>query len=277
MTSQRPRDLVFTLYGEYLLQRDEPTWAGSLIALLRPLGLSEGATRTILSRMARRRWLAKERRGRNAYYELTTRGRRLLEDGVHRIFHTSWDTPWDGSWLLLAYSIPEDRRQLRDRLRSRLMWLGFGSLGNGLWINPHQVEDRVAAIAEEMGIAGHMEVFRARRVGQDSPKDLVAKCWNLREVNAHYRTFVDRWTSRMHRNGGDGCGGLPDERCYTLRFRLINEFQRFPLEDPYLPRALLPGDWLGDRAAELFLDTHSKLIGPADAYVDRILAQNPTN
>ncbi len=277
MTSQRPRDLVFTLYGEYLLQRREPTWVGSLIALLRPLGLSEGATRTIVSRMARRGWLKRERVGRNAYYDLTARGRRLLEDGRERIFHTSWDAPWDGSWLLLAYSIPENRRHLRDRLRTRLAWLGFGSLGNGLWINPHYVEDRVAAAAEEMGIVEHLEVFRARRIGQDAPEALVDKCWDLAAVNAHYAAFVDRWTARMNKHCPDQSAELGGETCYTLRFRLINEFQGFPLEDPYLPRPLLPNDWLGDRAAQLFLGIHERLIGPADAYVDRILSHNPVN
>ncbi len=277
MTSQRPRDLVFTLFGEYLLQQPEPTWVGSLIALLRPLGLSEGATRTILSRMTRRGWLQKERRGRNAYYDLTARGRRLLEDGVERIYHTSWDAPWDGSWLLLAYSIPEDQRHVRDRLRSRLTWLGFGSLGNGLWINPHHVEQRVEETAAEMGISDHIEVFRGHRVGVDDQAALVAKCWDLPAVNARYRAFVDRWTAHMERYERSGCENLNGELCYTMRFRLANEFQSFPKEDPYLPRPLLPDDWVGDRAAATFRSIHDRLVGPADAYVARIVAQSPDN
>ncbi len=52
MPAQRPQDLVFTLYGEYLLHRDEPIWVGSLISLLQPFGLAEAAVRTALSRMA---------------------------------------------------------------------------------------------------------------------------------------------------------------------------------------------------------------------------------
>jgi phenylacetic acid degradation operon negative regulatory protein len=186
MPAQRPQDLVFTLYGEYLLHRDEPIWVGSLISLLQPFGLSEGAVRTVLSRMARKGWLDGQRTGRNSFYDLAPKGRRLLEEGQDRIFHPSWDGPWDGSWFLLAYSIPEDVRHLRDRLRDRLAWLGFGSLGNGLWISPYDVEQEVRALAEQLGIQQHLECFQAQRVGNREPQALVDRCWDLPGVNAHY-------------------------------------------------------------------------------------------
>ncbi len=48
MPAQRSQDLVFTLYGEYLLHHDEAIWVGSLISLLQPFGLSEGAVRAVL-------------------------------------------------------------------------------------------------------------------------------------------------------------------------------------------------------------------------------------
>ena len=272
--AQRPQDLVFTLYGEYLLDREGPAWVGALIALLHPFGLSEGAVRTVLSRMARKGWLSARKIGRHAFYELTPRGRKLLEEGQARIFHPSWDSPWDERWFLLAYSIPEDARKLRDRLRDRLAWLGFGSLGNGLWISPHDVEAAVADLAAELGIEEHVECFRASRVAGAPVADLVSRCWDLTEVNEHYRDFLERWTPVRERT----VAGSPieDEECYTLRFGLIHEFRAFPLEDPYLPRMLLPEGWVGEEASELFHELHDKLVGPADAHVDRVLALTPT-
>ena len=76
----RPRDLVFTLFGEYLLERSETVWVGTLITLLEPFGLTEGTVRTALSRMVKKGWLEARREGRHAYYSLTPRGRRLLEE-----------------------------------------------------------------------------------------------------------------------------------------------------------------------------------------------------
>jgi phenylacetic acid degradation operon negative regulatory protein len=57
---------------------------------------------------------------------------------------------------------PGELRPLRDRLRVRLSWLGFGSLGNGLWISPHDVAERVREIGEELGVTAHLELFRGR-------------------------------------------------------------------------------------------------------------------
>ncbi len=274
MTAKRPRDLVFTLFGEYLLHRSEPVWVGSLIALLQPFELSEGAVRTTLSRMARRGWLHRERRGRNSFYELAPRGRRLLEEGAQRIFHPTWDEPWDGCWLLLAYSIPEDLRHLRDRLRNQLAWLGFGSLGNGLWLNPHDVEREVSELTDELDIGEHLEVFRARRLQGDTPAALVAKCWDLETINASYTEFIERWTPKLHARPGSG-SDVDGERSYALRFHLIHEFRAIPLEDPYLPRPLLPPGWMGDEAAGLFRALHDQMVGPADEYVDAILSETP--
>jgi phenylacetic acid degradation operon negative regulatory protein len=271
--SQRPQDLVFTLYGEYLLDREGPTWVGALISLLHPFGLSEGAVRTVLSRMAGKGWLSARRIGRHAFYELTPRGRKLLEEGQARIFHPSWDGPWDERWFLLAYSIPQDSRKLRDRLRDRLAWLGFGSLGNGLWISPHDVEDAVSDLANELGIEEHVECFRASRVAGAPVAELVARCWALEDVSEHYREFFERWAPVLERMWE----GPPvdDEECYTLRFGLIHEFRAFPLEDPYLPRALLPDGWAGEAATDLFHELHDRLVGPADAHVDRVLGRTP--
>lgn len=271
MSAQRPQDLVLTLYGEYLLNREHPVWVGSLISLLQPFGLSEGAVRTVLSRMARKGWLDAQRLGRNSFYELTPQGKHLLEEGQQKIFHPSWDTDWDGTWFLLAYSIPEDVRQLRDRLRDRLAWLGFGSLGNGLWISPHDVAAEVLEISDLLGIDQHLECFKAQRLGNNDIRELVTKCWDLPAINARYIDFAGRWAPELSRCvAGVPKGDVPAEECFTLRFDLIHEFRTFPLEDPYLPRSLLPDRWHGDEANQLFQTLHDLLEGPADAYVDEI-------
>ena len=275
MSSQRPQDLVFTLYGEYLRRRQGPVWVGSLIRLLAPFGISEGGVRTVLSRMARKGWLAVERRGRHAYYGLTPRGDRLLAEGEARIFHPSWSERWDGRWYLVAYSIPEQRRHLRDRLRIRLAWLGFGSLGNGLWISPHDVGDRVSEVARDMGVTELLECFRARHLGDGDHDGLVQRCWDLPALANRYRGFLDQWRPRLE-SWRDGAHVLSEADCFANRFNLIHEFREFPLEDPYLPRSLLPEGWPGPDAGSLFNDLHDLLEGPAERYVGDILGEHAT-
>lgn len=276
MANSRPQDLVFTLFGDYLLHRPAPVWVGSLIALLRPLGLSDGAVRTVLSRMAKRGWLTSTREGRHSFYDLTGRGRRLLEKGEARIYHPSWDQPWDGRWFLLAYSIPEESRHLRHRLRDRLSWLGFGSLGNGLWMSPYDLEDEVAEVARSLGIDEYVECFRTEDGRAPEPARLVAKCWDLPAINERYEDFIGRYAPEFERcRAGVAEDEIDVEACFVLRFELIHEYREFPFVDPYLPRSLLPRTWAGECAAHLFKVFHELLAEPADHYVDTVLSDTP--
>lgn len=271
--ARRPQDLVFSLFGEYLLGRHAPVWVGSLIELLEPFEMSPNAVRTVVSRMSRKGWLTAERKGRRSFYDLTWRGRKLLEEGAERIYHPPRDEPWDGSWHLVAYSIPEGERHLRDRLRVRLAWLGCGSLGNGLWISPHPIADAVRVIAEELELTDHLEVFRAEHLGFSDIDRMVSQAWNLQDINRHYEAFIRRFNRPfVQARKKLENGGLDPRDAYAHRFELIHAYRDFPLIDPYLPRALLPRDWAGDCVAWLFEKYHHLLTEPADRYVDRVLA-----
>jgi phenylacetic acid degradation operon negative regulatory protein len=275
----RSQDLVFTLYGDYLLGRESLVWVGSLITLLGHLGMSPMAVRTALSRMTRKGWLTVERNGTRSYYGLTRRGRRLLEEGRERIYHPPRDERWDGSWYLISYSIPERRRHLRDSLRVKLLWLGCGPVTNGLWISPHDVRAEVADVARSLRIERHVELFRAQHCGFSSVGQLVEQCWDLPEINRRYAAFIARWSADRER-----CRqcGIPHARgravppcatpadCFVRRFLLVHEYRGFPLEDPYLPRQLLPKDWKGEEAARLFEEYHALLTEPAERYVESV-------
>lgn len=274
MPSRTPKNLILTLFGEYLLHRPGPVWVGSLIDLCEPLGVSEGAVRTALSRMSSGGWIASERHGRNAFYALTGRGHRLLEEGERRIYRPRWDEPWDGTWQVVAYSIPEEERSLRDRLRLRLSWLGFGSLGSGLRISPHDAREQVAEVADVLGVLDRVELFEARHMGFSDVERLVERCWDLPAVHGRYRDFIDRYLPGFRRFRRElESGELSDEEAYVERFDLVHEYREFPLEDPYLPRELLPEDWAGDCAAGLFRSLHDLLEGPAERHVETVLEE----
>jgi phenylacetic acid degradation operon negative regulatory protein len=271
--TRRPQDLVFSLFGEYLLGRHAPVWVGSLIELLEPFEMSPNAVRTVVSRMSRKGWLKSERKGRRSFYDLTRRGRKLLEEGAERIYHPPRDEAWDGSWQLIAYSIPENERHRRDQLRVRLAWLGCGSLGNGLWISPHPIAEAVREIAEELELTDHLEVFRAEHLGFSDVDRMVSQAWDLPDINRCYAVFIRRFNRPfVQARKALENGGLDPRDAYARRFELIHAYRDFPLIDPYLPRMLLPSVWAGDCVAWLFEKYHDLLTEPADRYVDRVLA-----
>jgi phenylacetic acid degradation operon negative regulatory protein len=282
--SLRSQDLVFTLYGDYLLGLDRPVWTGSLISLLGRVGLSPMAVRTVLSRMARKGWLSVERASTRSFYGLTRKGRKLLSEGRERIYHPPRDEAWEGSWTLISYQIPEARRPLRDQLRVRLLWLGCGPLGNGLWITPHDVRREVEEIAGALRLARHVEVFRATHVGHSDLTTLVSRCWDLKAINQRYAAFMAKWEPLLLHCSHCGTTGarpvmyhLPDPpfcadpaECFSKRFLLVHEFRLFPFEDPFLPKPLLPEDWKGGQAAALFEAYHEQLRAPAERYVAEV-------
>ena len=261
--------------GDYLLHRPGEVWVGSLIELLGSLGWTPAATRTVLSRMTRKGWLGVLSNGRRGWYALSARGRKLLQEGEARIYHPPRGELWDGWWHLLSYSIPESQRSQRDRLRLRLQWLGFGQLGNGLWISPHALHSEVTELANSLRVSGHIEVFRAKHIGYSSSEELVAYCWDLSSINRRYRTFLARHEAGYARaRERVAKRRLSPRDAFVRRFRLVHSYRVFPMLDPYLPDELLPGDWAGYAAAELFERYHDLLTEPAESFVTEALSRS---
>ena len=77
----RSQNLIFTLYGDFLRDRTDEVWVGTFINLLEPLGMTDQAVRSTLSRMLRNGWFDTRREGRHSYYALTPRSERLLDEG----------------------------------------------------------------------------------------------------------------------------------------------------------------------------------------------------
>jgi phenylacetic acid degradation operon negative regulatory protein len=274
MAPRSTQELLLTLFGDYLLEREEPVWVGYLIDLLATLEVSGSSVRTSLSRMVGKGWLETRREGRRSYYRLTPNGRELLLRGGERIHRPPRKEPWDGKWSVVTYSIPEDRRELRDKLRVRLAWLGCGALGNGVWISPHDVAGSLAEIGGELGMEGRIHAFRGPFQGPGREEEMIQVCWELSALERTYENFVveARQLLKSCVDEKNRFGRLCPAQSFLRRLNLIHEYRQFPLRDPYLPRNFLPEAWSGDEAAELFEELHDLLGRPARRHVNWVLA-----
>ncbi|MBI3734474.1 MAG: phenylacetic acid degradation operon negative regulatory protein PaaX [Chloroflexi bacterium] len=269
----RPQALIFTLFGDYVCQRSDRIWIGSLIRLLALFGVSEQATRTTVSRMTRRGWLCLSRTGTRAGYALTPAASRLIEEGTARIFQPpTAGEGWDGLWSLVAYSIPEEQRESRDRFRRELGWLGYGMLTNALWISPNDRRARVADLVEALQIKPCVQSFSGHLDGFVSCRELAARCWNLADLNAAYAAFIEKYQPQLcdYQRRLTAQPPPEDRHCFAQRFMLTHEYRRFPYRDPRLPAELLPADWRGADAQSLFQTYHRLLADPANRYFDAI-------
>ncbi len=72
-------------------------------------------------------------------------------------------------------------------------------------------------------------------------------------------------------------GELRGRDALVERMQLIHDYRLFPFRDPDLPPELLPADWSGRVAHEVFLEAHSLLRAPAEEYVDELIGAGVAN
>jgi phenylacetic acid degradation operon negative regulatory protein len=253
-----------TIFGNNALPRED-VWTGTVVEALAPLGVEEKTARQALARTAADGWLVGTRVGRRVRWSFTSAGRDLFTRGAERIFSFGVDRPRrDGSWLVLFASVPETRRELRPRLRTRLAWAGFGSPAPGVWLSPNpdrEVESK--EVLAELGLAAGASSFIARYGSIGEPGQLVSAAWDIAALAAEYEAFRGEF-ARLHPR--------TDEATFVAHTRLVDHWRRFPFLDPGLPPSLLPKGWIGARAAELFHSRHASWRERAQRCFDAIAA-----
>ena len=272
----RPRHLIVTVYGLYA--RADGGWlsVASLIRLLADLGVDEPAVRSAISRLKRRGILSARKHERQAGYELSTEALAILREGDARIFRRSRATLADG-WLLAVFSVPESQRHQRHVLRSELTRLGFGMAAPGVWILPAHPDDATADVLRRLGLDGYADLFRANHVAFGDLTDKVRRWWDLNELQRQYQRFlranepaVERWQRQPPGPSGPS-GAEADRTAFGDYVRALTDWRRLPYLDPGLPAELLPADWIGARAADVFFTLRGRLAEPARVHVQRVL------
>jgi phenylacetic acid degradation operon negative regulatory protein len=263
---------IFTFFGDYVLERGSTIWTSSLLQLMGLLDVSERALRSALSRMTRKGWLTSEKQGRMSQYKLTAKGRALLVRGGERIFEPIF-TDWDNCWQVVVYSLPEDQRDKRHVLRKQLNWLGFGRLAPGTWCSPHNRQLWLEELFTELEIKPYVDVFIGSYSGPSSPQQLVKRCWDLDTLAVQYEAFTARYEPEYNecRNAVAEGRPLSPQECFIRRFWLTHEFTTFPFTDPNLPATLLPADWIGSKARQLFHDYRRLLGEQANEFVSKVM------
>ncbi|HWD04114.1 MAG TPA: PaaX family transcriptional regulator C-terminal domain-containing protein [Amycolatopsis sp.] len=269
----QPRQLIVSVYGFY--HRIEGGWlsVASLIDLLSALGVEEPAVRSSISRLKRRGILDAVRRGGTAGYELSETALAILREGDDRIFRRDRATLADG-WLLAVFSVPETERHKRHVLRTQLARLGFGTASSGVWIAPAHLHAVTADALTRLGLAGYADLFRAEHLAFGDARDKVREWWDLDQLDELYTAFLDehrrvldRWRRRRSAPGGEA---------FADYVRVLTGWRRMPYLDPGLPAELLPEDWSGIRAAEVFFALHERLEAPARDYLLEVLGRLTT-
>jgi phenylacetic acid degradation operon negative regulatory protein len=265
----KARSLVFDLFGDYLRYRGGEVRLRNLVTLMGCFDVPEPTVRVVVTRLRREGWLDSRREGRETVYALTPMTLAMLDEGRSRIFQR-FHGPWDGQWHMVIYSVPETERALREQLRKKLAWSGFGALTSSVWLSPHdRAGDVTAAFADEP--AARLDVFRTRSADLAADQDIAARAWDLPGLDRDYGVLLDEYRPRLRRYRD---GDLSAREALVERMQLIHEYRLFPFRDPDLPLELLPAGWQGRAAHDVFVEAHGLLRKPAESYVDDVLASS---
>lgn len=235
----------------------------AIIRLMGSLQIDEQSVRSTISRLKRRGILVPRPHLGQAGYALSEYGRELLRESDDRNFDRRRATLADG-WITAVFSVPESERSKRHLLRSRLRWLGFGTVSAGVWIAPATLltETRDAIHRHELG--DYVDLFTGAHHGPMGTRSRVGTWWDLDEVDAVYRDYIAAMDPLLAR-AESGLGS--DAECFSDFVRALTSWRRLPIVDPGIPRDLLPEKWHADQAETLVSRIRALLAEPTKRHV----------
>lgn len=217
-----------------LLGMDPPTLSPQLLVRSGALfGISEGSTRTALSRMLAAGELEHDAQGR---YRLA--GRLLDRHGRQLESRRPVREPWRGGWVVCV--VTGDRRPAASRaeLRAAMRTLHLAELREGVWVRPDNLDPE--RFSEARAVRDEQCASWSGRPVTDDPGALVHQLWDLAawaDEARHLLAELGRFEPRLE--AGDSDALAPG-------FVAAAAVLRHLLADPVLPADLVDDQWPGD-------------------------------
>ena len=165
--------------------------------------------------------------------QITEEGGKHL-DALFPIYNK--ERSWDKQFYLVNYDIPVGKNSVRDALRLFLKGLGCALLQSSVWMTPYNPTKALSAFVEKRNLSDCVVVSVLL---DEWTSPAVAEIYGFKEINRRYQEFVESVNDLKDVKDGE---------------RMILAFEYFAVlsDDPQLPFELLPEDWAGAKAQELF-------------------------
>ena len=178
-------------------------------------------------------------RGKSAQFRLTKMGREQLASFFPVTFRPA--RRWDLRWRVLIFERGKMGLTQRRRLRKKLTDFGFKMLSRGVYVSPFAVNADLKKWLTNNRILGAVRMLETRRFVVGDDKAFATQVWQLDTIYNKYKTLINRIERVLHRV----------LRAKRLTYQLKKDYRfvlfswlNLLLEDPGLPKKLLPDDWL---------------------------------
>lgn len=224
---------LFDGFGELLTR---PTFY-LLVGGFEPYADRESAAR-LIQRLQQKKLISRTGKRRDAF-TITANGWKRLPTPRPS---AAWSQPWDKTWRVLTFDLPEVRRKDRKRLWQALRSHKLGLLQRSVWIWPHDLQAILREIMEVDGLPECFCGFNATSLFLCTTSEVVRTAWNWEEINRRHQTYLKHLvaTEESLRAARDlpalAVLGRIERQAYEHAFRF----------DPLLPQILWPDEYEGD-------------------------------
>lgn len=257
--SRQPKQLLLAFLGEFfLLEQRAPVRTGVFLELLAGAGVAAPAARATLDRLVSNGMLSSERQGRQLEFSLTPEGRAILADATDRVrgpqpFHPNGD-----GWTLVTFTLPEELRTLRNRLRSTLTWEGFAPLRDGLWLAPGRpaLANAIEPLRTELP-DGAVVAFHAHELGGFPIASSVKTAWDIDRIREAHHNFIETWSAPTPVTAA--ASALVD------RTMLVADWLELLRADPRLPPEFMDAEWPSSTSLAVYQRRRAELTVRSEA------------
>jgi len=171
-------------------------------------------------------------------YVLTEAGEAEIENVAHQYKE---ERDWDGKVYLINYDLPITKNTIRNAFRDFVRnGLGCGMLQHSLWLTAYDPREKLMNYINENQLDKKLAVVSSMNLETEMyPYQiplLIEQSFGLSKISDEYKQYISRTEA----------GEL------DTRSQKIFEFLRVLKTDPQVPYDLIPEDWAGYKAYEIF-------------------------
>lgn len=183
-------------------------------------------------------------------FKITSSGKVRIEKQI--TFNKFKEDRWVGKWQIIIFDIPEREKKLRGALREKLTTLGFKRWQESVYLSPFKITAEISEFIKTHDLAHYIIIFESKKISFLTNEEIARKIWDLETLNTAYREIIrlcGNLNSELNKKK------IHQEKIIELWQKARETYHELLLIDSGLPKELLPNDWLGKEARELFLKT----------------------
>lgn len=182
----------------------------------------------------------------NVYLKLTGKGQTKIERRFPLL--SLQNKRWDLKWRFVIFDIEEVERWRRTWLRKKLKMFGFGMVQKSVWLSPHDFLGDLREFFEAKGLASNIILVETENIFAGDVKEFADRVWKLNKLNNKYEEICQEG-EKINQTIGEIEQSYSKKREVLKKSQsLHNRFFLTVMEDPFLPKELLPEDWRYEKA-----------------------------